>query len=562
MLYYKEIYKNGDYKKMYRLGKKLLGFFITFGFFLLLSSSFKVFAWEAHLNEAGDIEIYTVDKKKTSSIWYYSDGVSITRCKYNPALREVHESSEYFFDDLNNATTTLTGGIEYNTWTIPISEVISMAGNVDGAWAEEIQKAIDGTGPAVYIKLDCIMYTVEDATGIVKGPFVNAPGVYGSDGYFETGADSSGMFIRDAYPWANPNGLRTHYNHYLLIGSGEEEPPEDLDDEFVVYDYTMDHYAGIDANQPAFAMGNFSSQFDLSQGIPSSEYIQNTFLADSWYGNTNVYARVVGKAYTWNIRYYWLVPDGYWHHYDSDNDGIVDSSTWIDTSYFDGKTMSIPVGTAYAAFQFLADTHLYDFTNADIGNGAYDGDHVYYDDTREVPMTCISTSEYKNVGTGTALLTAEPHWRASTDSHLEFPRAISYLTSKRVSSESAVPAEIIKDRDAIREQISGKTKTRNDKLIVDGTTFMQNDWVNGCNFLDGKPDSYRSCTKSSAWVKDYCKQAGVRPLHEYDPADVTGSVSVQIPPTVDNGYYYTTMKVFYQRLTAHTKSMTSFYAGE
>ncbi len=66
----------------------------------------------------------------------------------------------------------------------------------------------------------------------------------------------------------------------------------------------------------------------------------------------------------------------------------------------------------------------------------------------------------------------------------------------------------------------------------------------------------------AGWVHDYCLQSGTLPMHEYDPADVTGAVSVQIPATVDNGYYYTSMKVYYQRLITYSKTAAEFRADE
>lgn len=548
---------------MNRLTKGLIKFSILFSFciFFIFINPTKVYAWEAHLNENGDIEIYTVDKKKTSNIWYESIGVSVTRCVYDPAQKQIHESQEYFTWALDMPVEDLINGVYYCTFTIPLSDVIANAG---GAWAEEITNAVNGTGPACYIKLDCLMVTYDDNNHIKLGPYVNAPGVYGGDGNLETGIRADGVQIKNAYGWANPNGLRTHYNHYLLIGTGVEELPQAVAGEFVTYDYTMDHYAGIDANQPTFAMSNYSSQFDLSQGIPSSEYIDNAFLADSWFGNTNVYASIIGKPYTWDIRYYWLVPDGHWDFIDTDNDLIPDTRKWIDTSYLDGETYSIPIGTAYIAYQFLSDTHIYDFTNADIANGAYDGDHVYYDDTNEVPMTCISTIKYTDVGTSVGtLMREEPNWNSDPEAHVVFAQGINYATSKYLAGgRGDVASEIIKDRDAIRAQISSRTRTRNDKLVIDGHEFMNNNWIIGCDFLDDAPVTYRQCVKSSGWQKDYMLKSGVRPLHEFDPANVTGNVTVQIPPTVDNGYYYTSMKVYYQRLVTYAKTVKEFFAGE
>ena len=324
----------------------------------------------------------------------------------------------------------------------------------------------------------------------------------------------------------------------------------------------MDHYAGIDVNQPAFAMSNYSAEFNLHDGIPSSEFIDNAFLADSWYGNTKVYARMLSKPYTHTITYRWQIDNGYWDPVDTDGDGVDDDQQWVNDIDTYSESRLLNIGTAYAAFQYLADTHVYDFTNADIANGAYPGDHIYYDDDHEVPMTCISTSEYKDVAAHGTLATEEPDWLADTEVHATMG-TFTYKNAHDfglVSAKPNIDAQAAKDILAIRDIISRNTRTRNDKLVIDGHTFMNNDWVSGCNFFDGEPSTYTQCTQSAAWVHDYLQQSGTKPLHAFDPADVTGTDRVQIPPTVDNGQYPTSMKVYYQRLITYSKAATTFSA--
>ncbi|WP_026659219.1 hypothetical protein [Butyrivibrio sp. AC2005] len=528
---------------------------------LILLFPLKTYAWEAHLNEDGNIEIYTVDKKRTSDRWYYTDGVTITRCKYDPTSKEIHESKLFFVHQLANAAEILEGSTYYNTFTISIDEIISGAMQMDPAWAKEIQSAIDGSGPAVYIKLDCIMYAVDDKLRKEFGPFANVPGWGGSDGNQKVGVSEEGISMAQL-GFDVQKGLDTHFNHYLLIGSGEIQEPQEYPDEHVTDDYTMDHYAGIDVNQPAFAMSNYSSEFDLHDGIPSSEYIDNSFLADSWYGNTSVYARVISQTYTHYITYRWQIDNGYWLPVDTNGDGQIDNNLWISDIVPYSESRLLDIGTGYAAFQYLTDTHVYDFTNADVANGAYPGDHIYYDDSHEVTMTCITTNEYTDIASSGELVTEEPDWTADTKNHASMG-TFTYKNEYNfgvVTQKPDIDARAAKDILAIRDIISRNTKTRNDKLVIDGHTFMNNDWVSGCNFLDEVPGSYTQCTQSAAWVNDYMMQSGTRPLHAYDPADVTGTEHVQIPPTVDNGQYPTSMKVFYQRLITYSKTATTFEA--
>lgn len=549
---------------MKSLTKRIYALFALFFTCFALSLSFpiKTYAWEAHLNEDGNIEIYTVDKKRTTHRWYYTEGVTITRCKYDPTSKEIHESNTYFPHQLANPVEILQGTTYYNTFTISIDDIISGARAKDPAWAKEIDSAIEGTGPAVYIKLDCMMYIVDDDLGWREGPFVNVPGIGEKGGNYDVGVSLDGKSSIADYGFNVSNGLRTHYNHYLLIGNGQVEEPKEYPDEFVTDDYTMDHYAGIDANQPAFAMSNYSSEFNLHDGIPSSEFIDNAFLADSWYGNTKVYARMLSKPYTHTITYRWQIDNGYWDPVDTDGDGVDDDQQWVNDIDTYSESRLLNIGTAYAAFQYLADTHVYDFTNADIANGAYPGDHIYYDDDHEVPMTCVSTSEYKDVAAHGTLATEEPDWLADTEVHATMG-TFTYKNAHDfglVSAKPNIDAQAAKDILAIRDIISRNTRTRNDKLVIDGHTFMNNDWVSGCNFFDGEPSTYTQCTQSAAWVHDYLQQSGTKPLHAFDPADVTGTDRVQIPPTVDNGQYPTSMKVYYQRLITYSKAATTFSA--
>ena len=546
---------------------------IVFGtLFLCFSLSYlfsiEAHAWEAHLNEENDVEIYTVDRARTHDVWYYTEGVTITRCQYNPTTKAVHDSGEFFPCQLENPVEILENNVYRNVFTVSMEDILNSAASTDQEWADEIQKAIDGEGPAVYIKLDCIMYIVNDDTGEYFGPYVNAPGVYGGDGERRSGISPNGDEIGD-FPWTNREGVYTHYNHYLLIGEGEEDEPIVLPDELVTNDYTMDHYGGIDQNQPAFAMSNSSDIFDLSQGIPSSEYIKNDFLADSWYGKTDVYARTYGQHYYFLMTYIYNIDYGGYQWIDINLNGQQDAGelVWIPNIVVYSTQRELDIGTAYVAFQYLSNTSVYDFTNADIGNGAYEGDHVFYDDIEEIPMECIASADYKNIADRSALVTADPDWIADTDKHVKMAkrRDINYPNIRELGTflPSQLPnleAEANTDIQRIRSQISANTKTRNDKLVIDGITFMRNDWVTGCDFFDQEPSTYSQCTSSSAWRLDYCLQNGTRPLHETDPRDVIKNVSVQIPATVDNGYYMTNIKVYYQRLIIYDRRNQPFEA--
>jgi len=533
-----------------------------------LADTTTAYAWEAHLNENGDIEIYTSDKKKTSNIWYRSIGLTITRCQYDPTTKEIHEEKNYircFFDgEAFIGSTTESHGQQFNTFCIPMSTVIARAG---GEWAKEIQDAIDGVGPAVYLKLDCMMVTYQGTKIDLDGPYTNYPGDGHAEGVCDVGKNSSGIRIDDRYPWANKSGLKTHFNHYLLIGNGVIAEPTDAGDDFLVmHDYTVDHLkhgtlasikdAGelgieIDENVPTFVTGNTAEPYgyNLSQGIPTTESLRNRTTVDTWFGDTKVYARTVSKEYEWEITYFWLEDFGH-----EDIHGV-----YVEDWDYVAETHEIPIGFANVAFEYLADVHMYDLTNAGAHNGAYPGAIIGYDDEEEIPMICISTEEYKDIGTnvGDVMTPEEPNWVADSEKHVEMPETISYLHAREIGSRDELASAIIEDRDIIRDMISSRCHTKNDHLTVDNMLFMNDEDVTGCNFFDYALESaeYEACDKSSAVVCEYPAEELLQDTEIRDSDFTEGKeTDVEVPSGVDNGLYHTWLEVMFQRLIPYFKT--------
>ncbi len=225
-----------------------------------------------YIDDDGYVCIETTDKKRTSNIWYHTEGFSISRCVYNPCAKQLHSgnATEHIWeDDLSASATEVTiGGIAYNTFRVHINDLLAGA---SAEWREEVQKALDGTGPAVYIRYDALMYVYHGETKIPHA-FINSPPVDGRNPSELQGAES----------WANPSGIATHYNRYLLIG-GQKKPeiPEIVEDEPI----------SLDEKSPLeFWTGNFSDEWDLYNesdpysGIPSGESVTNKAKASRWWG--------------------------------------------------------------------------------------------------------------------------------------------------------------------------------------------------------------------------------------------------------------------------------------
>lgn len=530
----------------------ILGIVLSIGVFIANPAEAK--AWDAYLTEDGIIEIYTADKKKDPDVPFYrSIGLSITRCEYNPTSKKIHSSGEHQLHAFDGGafvqSTTESGGKQFNTFAIPLSTVM---GGASGDWAKEIQDALDGVGPAVYIKLDCMMVTFNGHSSTPDpGIYTNFPGDGNGEGTSDVGI-ANGIRIDKRYGWANPRGLLTHFNHYLIIGKGVEIEPVEMDDEFVCHDFTIDnlkHAADLDpeGNQPTFVTDNEATgfKFNLLEGIPSSEYVDNQTIADRWYGNTDVYARTVTKEYNWTIHYFWMEDTSFWT---ADNQ-------WIEDYEMVGEDVDLDIGIAAAAFQFLSNVHVYDLTDMAVHNGAYEGGVILYQDEPTVPVTLISSFDYEDIGTVREgdPLEEEPDWNADTEKHLEFLEEINYLEEREIGSEAELAAAVYEDTMAIRELISAGTWTKNDKFTVDGNEYLNDEIVYGCDFFEGEPASYRECEKSAGWTFDYMQQGSTLPLNETDPEDAIGETTVQIPSTIDNGKYHTWMQVYFKRTGAYTE---------
>ena len=138
-----------------------------------------------YLDDDGNVCIETADQRKTSPTFYRTEGFTISRCVYNPCAKQLHSgtATEFLEADaafmMSHTTTWESGGTQYNIFRCKLSDLI---GGASPEWRKEVQDALDGTGPAVYIRYDAIMYVYYN-NGAIKNPhpFVNHPRVDGTN---------------------------------------------------------------------------------------------------------------------------------------------------------------------------------------------------------------------------------------------------------------------------------------------------------------------------------------------------------------------------------------------
>ena len=268
--------------------------------------------WDVFIDENNDVCIVTNDKKKTSSIFYRTEGFTISRGKFKPSMKQLANgaATEYFFRALNaSATETYTiGGREVNCFKYPFA---SIKAGMSGAWAAEIDEVMEYGGTA-YIRFDCMMYVYHGAAR-AKGPFMGHPPVNPDESLYQNPAA-----IQAAEPWsAGANtGLKSHYHRWLPITKGK--PPEE-EPEWYDWHVTQQSgsgpgsatgssmtYAGDYSGAPMFAGGNANLEgYDAGLGIPSTKTVSAYAEASPWHGSLDVWARMTTKQYNIRHLYKW-----------------------------------------------------------------------------------------------------------------------------------------------------------------------------------------------------------------------------------------------------------------
>ncbi len=474
------------------------------------------------------ITVHMNDKARTSQIWYATVGMTLSRCKFDPAMAELHSgrSSQWVMTLLPVLGNTPTPGVEKiehptgaSGWTktdyvIKWETVITeMQAYGYYEWMEELNKALDGEAE-MYLRFDSIMVTFNH--GIPDpGYYCNFPDIDGTNP----------SAIKRRYSWSNPSGLNTHYDQYLRIGGTDDtiDMPE------------LDEVVTIDIAEPAdYAGGNVNIEgYDASSGIPTTRNIMVTAEAIPWIGQAKVWARMCETTvhpiyvYTWTIEYpgHWsYIPSGDWmwsdwlsnrggrNYYeprhgldtwhvspsarknekdDPNNPGqkILDYYDKVTGHFsvirrfddFDGHDYYRGV-KLFAAFQYLdrqsSETNIYDFDSLTMQNDIYESDGL-------LSFGTVAPTEVTIKEAGTS---DELHGKILTSKYLKFPTSESLSKTKGQLNKNYFDA--FKE---VQEDAYNQTKTVNDLLRIKNDSDVYGDAgraylgspetpVKGCNF--------------------------------------------------------------------------------
>ena len=363
---------------------------------------------------------HTVDKVRTSDTYYRTIGYTVSECI--PGTMNLTGVS--YDAQVYNTFNLTQNGKQYNTFGTSYEDFVNKA---TASWQQNYYAAKYGsyTGD-YYIRLDCIMVVYENGN-IIRNP----------DGSIKLFRNYNS--IANAEPWANKNGLKTHFNKYIKITKskkGEAKTAAAISEASTPGDDIYDYHITHDSTKPIeYHEGNSSpAGFDIGTGIPTTETLKNEYDATSWYAETDVRVKVkYWPEYSKNVSYnfpYWdgtyeqvwvsdSSPEG-GHYEDDKNKPIIRSEPWghgavdFESEFMDQYWQMIPI----VSYQYVANTLGLDFTTAEVRNKTFEGGRITYSSSKTIEATCISTNNYVDAaGSGNSGALAGKDWYSvpSTD---------------------------------------------------------------------------------------------------------------------------------------------------
>lgn len=484
--------------------------------------------------DEGEFIFSSYDKIKSSTTCYHTIGFTLSRCKI-PADDELGNDPQYYAEPstqyiticIEDNETPLPAGIVARvepyldtgyvstSWIISKSFVLDTIKNGYPDWYAEI---MDNQDKTQYIMFDAIMEVkVADTNyGSLKwGTYRQALAgkqTYGNvqmNNYaLAPGSDyvSFGTVddLKKAKGWSDPDKIDNHFKKYYILSQGEpveqKEPENDadkaLEDEFVTY---------IGKKDPYYKTFNYSNEFSLRDGIPSSERIENGIEADQWFGLIGVGKREVKKTYPFKFTLHYKVTSSY-----IGSDGNRHTTTKNKT-----KKMTYYIQKS-VYYYYIWDSNLYDFTKATVMNDCFKDDQLSYTSNTLTNFNLIK-DDVKNPE-------SVESWKPDDTKHVIWKEVDLNISADGGSSVSRAEKKAIAEAKALLT--NDYAKVNNDTVEINNKVYM---------------DGSRVSISDGGKVKEY------KEIPESDiPLEERSSYTI-IPAAVANGKYPTDFSVIYNK---------------
>lgn len=448
----------------------------------------------------GDFVYTTIDKERTSNIYYRTQGFTIADAYKDENGKIVETSRELEFNfalsDPNASSTSieLGNGIIATTWIILQNVVMEKIAAVSADWYNKIANP----SGEVYLKMDAIL-AVYDAGKYGDGLLEGWSGALREDGTW----DASLFDIWDKYTYDelktlygwDPSFFDNHFDKALLIAMGlieDDNNPAEGDHDPV----DPDRYpAGgdemvdiIGKRKPDYFTYNYdpTGRFYIGEaggGIPTSEDVTNGYHADEWYGWTGI-SRRNGASHTWNFsgNISWSESVYVGQYFDEDTQSwenrYVSVSRTEPYSYVVERTVR---------YWYLDTAAFYDLNDVVDENEVFPGGKHSFSSYIETRIRCMVNGQDLTSVT-------QVSYAPDDDYHVDWPQLTADQMKINVdggSSKSAAIAAFVNTAEG-RVKPEEEIYVRNDELTINGNTYMS-----GAQYLyrdfhtnKGEPNTY------------------------------------------------------------------------
>ena len=475
----------------------------------------------------------SIDTIKTSKVSYKTLGFTVTRCNddCNPDDKKSKKNlynggSDYIIfslDDGNvsNSHENFSSTTVLNTWTIPVTTILTKIdekyGTAPGGWYDDI-KTRGVSNKQVYLKFDAVMCICLDGArqGFIVPNTTTLAAATRKTLYSNCIDTPAGCYPDDlagAKNWKDKNAVYTHFDKYIALY------PEYEDEDVPDIPSSSEVVTTIGKSTPVVKTYNTSKQYDLSQGIPSSEVITNGISVDGWYGTVQIAKHTGAFTYTFTYRgSYDETKSGTYPYYDDLKKKWTSKpySYKITHTKYGSITKTVPY-----SYYYVGGMDLYTFQGATVENGAYNSGKIAY--TGRGVQYQISIDGITNPAS-----VSNWNWTEAKNKYHVTEGNVSTSAITGISGDSG--SDITAKAEAIVKSRVVAPTVRNDQVTVNGYTYMDG---SDTNLNNSSVIEYKTVGASDYGNESY-------------------TAKTTIPDDTANGLYSTTLQATYKQFGLKT----------
>lgn len=481
------------------------------------------------INEDGNFVMQTADRRKTSKISYTTIGIQISRTKYGTQEYYVDGTDdtytiEYQIDDVELVNKhPVENGIEYNTRILDANKILEDI-KKSPDWYDDYLRAKE-EGVTYCLMFDSVMTTV--INDHPEGAYLDENATIRVDKTYAKGQLNE--IQNHTYNWADKSGLKTHYEKPLKFLDGVPFIKSEIADLTAKQAPPYEKIDRIGKEKPDVYTYNTSPDFDLSQGIPTSEDITNGINVNEWYGIVDIGHHTVTKQYL--VPYYisWEEDHGYYDEWD-DEDGYTHRD-WIEHWVTMSETGYFTVSRT-AKYYYVWDMNLFKFKEAQTWNDTYPAGIINYESDHDMDYT-IKVNGVENP-------TSVEAW---------FPKDTYHVTWYQYSGKRVSVGKGHDAHDEAYNQAHSEAENRvKNPTVRNDTIIIRNNKGQSFTYMDG-----RDCN-----LNTYSEPFKYKAVGDTDYSVEEYDETVTIPDELPNGSYQTSFNAMYTKFGVATGATKNF----